>query len=67
MSPKEFRERQLQLMENGLVFAYQLTSIGGRLIFSPNRLVDTDWIPVSIEEVRLMFQEDKEREKAELN
>ncbi len=69
MSPKEFRKNTLELMEQGVLFAYQFPQVGGEMMFMeiPLDKDDTTLIPVSLKEVGLMFQEDEFREKAEFN
>jgi len=53
-------------MEKGEIYAYHTEAFGTSLKFS--RLTSVfSLAPASVEEVRLMFQEDEFREKAEMN
>ncbi len=69
MSPKEFRKNTLELIEKGALFAYQFPQGGGGVIFMeiPPAITDTSLISVSLEEIKLVFQEDEFREKADMN
>ncbi len=67
MKPKEFRETCLRKVETGLLFAYQKMVIGGKLYFSDTPMIHFNMMPISAEELQLMFMEDEVREKSDLN
>ncbi len=65
---KEFREAMLHQMETGKMFAYQALVPGAPLEFSNTLLMGrSDYVLVSLPEVRMMFANDEIREKSELN
>jgi hypothetical protein len=61
------RKRTLALVEKGKLFAYQVAVPGGNLVFSDKQVVYHNLVSVSLEELKLIFKEDIEREKAGLN
>ncbi len=68
MSPKEFRETTLDKLENNELYAFLSMMPGANSIeFSSSPKIHYGFMSISVEGVRILFQEDEFREKADMN